>query len=130
MSNHPRPGAETKSTTGWRAKLHEIIFESDTRQGRAFDIALIWCIVISVVLVILESVPGIRSRYGAQFLAAEWIFTIIFTVEYILRLVAVRSPLSYARSFYGLVDLLAVLPTFLSAIFPGAQSLLVIRAFR
>lgn len=115
---------------GWRASLHEVIFEAETRAGRAFDVALICLILLSVLAVMLESLRGVRSRYGAELHAAEWAFTIIFTVEYILRLLSVRRPLRYAASFFGVVDLLAIIPTYLSLLIPGSHYLLVIRILR
>lgn len=114
----------------WRDALHEVIFEADTAAGRAFDVALIAAILASVVAVMLESVAGVRARYGDLLIAAEWGFTILFSVEYLLRLVCVSSPMRYARSFFGVVDLVAVLPTYLSVLVPGAQYLLVVRLFR
>ena len=113
-----------------RARLHEIIFEADTPAGKAFDVALLLAIALSVAAVMLESVAPIRERYGRELYLVEWFFTILFTIEYLLRLFCVRYPLRYARSFLGIVDLLAVLPTYLSALLPGAQSLLVIRVIR
>ena len=110
--------------------LHEVIFEADTPGGRAFDIALLAAIILSVTAVCLESVQGIRLRYGTTLRILEWIFTVLFTIEYVLRLISVRRPLRYAVSFYGIVDLLAILPTYLSVFFAGTQSLLVIRALR
>ena len=114
----------------WRGRLHEVIFEADTAAGRAFDVLLLWCIVISVLAVLLESVATVHERYGRFLRATEWAFTILFTVEYVLRLVSVGRPLRYAISFFGLVDLLAIVPTYLSVLLPGAQTLLVIRALR
>lgn len=114
----------------WRERLHEFIFEADTASGKAFDIVLFIAIVLSVVAVLLESVKGIRADYGRELLLVEWFFTLLFTVEYVLRLICVRRPLGYAFSFYGIVDLLAVIPTYLSLLFTGAQSLIVIRALR
>jgi len=114
----------------WRARLHEVLFEADTAAGRAFDVLLLWCIVISVVVVLLESVASVHGRYGWLLRTAEWVFTILFTVEYVLRLASVGRPLRYAISFYGVVDLLAIVPTYLSVLLPGAQTLLVIRALR
>jgi voltage-gated potassium channel len=114
----------------WRARLHEIIFEADTPAGKAFDVALLACIVLSVFAVLLESVEDIADRHGELLRFAEWIFTILFSIEYVLRLVTVRRPLRSATSFYGLVDLLAVVPTYLSLLLPGTQSLIVIRALR
>lgn len=116
--------------TGWRQQLHQIIFEADTPAGKLFDVVLLWTILISVLTVFLESVPFLRERYALSFQAAEWFFTLLFSVEYILRLFCVGQPWRYARSFYGLVDLLAVLPTYLSLLLPGMQSLMVIRALR
>ena len=132
------PDSERKAPTSspssprarWRDALFETIFGVDTRAGRAFDVALLWMIVASVVAVSLESVVEIRAEWGTTLRALEWGFTIAFSIEYLLRLLSVQSPLRYATSFFGLVDLLAVLPSFLSILIPGAQSLLVIRALR
>ena len=115
---------------GWRSRVHEVIFEADTRIGKAFDVALLIAITLSVAAVVLESVQGIAARYGPWLRAAEWTFTILFTLEYVLRLLSVRRPWRYATSFYGIVDLLAILPTYLSLLVPGTQPLLVIRALR
>jgi len=115
---------------GWRARAHEVIYEADTPAGKAFDVALIVTILLSILVVMLESVPGIAEEYGGRLRLAEWAFTILFTVEYVLRLLCVGVPASYARSFYGVVDLLAILPTYVSLFVPGAQALIVIRALR
>ena len=120
----------TPPSTRWRSKLQEIILEADTPAGKAFDIALLAAIVASVLVVVLESVPSVRAEHGRALWAAEWSFTILFTVEYVLRLVSVRQPGRYARSFFGIVDLLAVLPTYLSVLMPGTQAFLVVRALR
>ncbi len=116
--------------TGWRARLYEIIFEHDAWAGKAFDVALLWSIVLSVLAVMLESVASIRADYGTPLRWLEWAFTILFTAEYVLRLACVPSPRRYALSFFGIVDLMAVAPTYLSLLLPGTQSLLVIRAIR
>lgn len=116
--------------TKWRLRLHEIIFESDTPAGKSFDVALIWAILLSLALVILESMTEVRQEYGAFLSVGEWIFTVLFTVELILRLVCVQQPLRYIFSFFGFIDVIAVIPTYLSLLIPGAQSLLVIRVFR
>ncbi len=116
--------------TGWRARLHEVIFEADTPVGKAFDEFLIVSIVLSVVTVMLDSVSVIRASYGELLYQVEWFFTLLFTVEYILRLICIGRPLRYARSFFGFVDLLAILPTYLSLLIPGAQYMLVIRTLR
>jgi voltage-gated potassium channel len=113
-----------------RRRLHEVIFEADTRAGRLFDGAIIAAILVSVFVVILESIPSVRARHGGVLVTLEWLFTILFTIEYVLRLYSVQRPARYALSFFGLVDLLAVLPTYLSMLIPGAQSLLVIRILR
>lgn len=115
---------------GWRKKAYKIIFESDTPSGRGFDVALLIAILVSVLAVMLESVASLRAQYGYYFFVVEWILTIIFTLEYVLRIMSVRKPSSYIFSFFGLVDLIALLPTFLSLLFVGAQSLLVVRSFR
>ena len=114
----------------WRGRLHEVIFEADTAAGRTFDVLLLWCIVLSVVAVLLESVASVHEGYAWFLRAAEWAFTILFTVEYVMRLVCIGRPLRYASSFFGVVDLLAIVPTYLSVLLPGAQTLLVIRALR
>ncbi len=113
-----------------RARLHEIIFEADTRAGRFFDLALIWSILLSVAAVMLDSVGAVRVQYGPLLTKIEWFFTILFTVEYLLRLWCIGKPLRYARSFFGVVDLLAILPTYLSLLFPGSHYLVVIRILR
>jgi voltage-gated potassium channel len=122
--------SEQSPTSGVRQRLHEIIFEADTPAGRLFDIVLLWAILLSVTTVLLESVTPLRERFGVELRAAEWLFTALFTIEYALRLVSVLKPLRYARSFFGLVDLLAILPTYLSLLLPGAQALLVVRVLR
>jgi voltage-gated potassium channel len=114
----------------WREWLRVVIFEADTPAGKAFDVALLASIVASIVVVMLDSVEAIRSSHRQLLYAAEWVFTGFFTLEYLLRLVCVREPLRYARSLFGIIDLLAILPTYLSLLLPGAQSLLVIRALR
>lgn len=119
-----------RAMADWRLRLHEIIFEADTPGGKAFDVALLLAILISVTAVILESVAGVRARYGPLLRAVEWFFTVLFTIEYVLRLVCVGRPIRYAFSFFGVVDFLAIVPTYLSVLIAGAQSLIVIRALR
>lgn len=120
----------TYDNSGWRQRLHTVIFEADTRGGRAFDVALIVCILASVVVVILESIASIGARWRQELFVAEVAFTLLFTVEYILRLVAVRRPLAYARSSLGVIDLLAIAPTWLTLFVPGAQFFLTVRVLR
>ena len=110
--------------------MHVVIFEADTPAGKAFDVALLAAILLSVLVVMLESVSEFYASYGTLLLYAEWLFTILFTIEYGLRIASVRRPGGYIFSFFGAVDLLAILPTYLSILIPGAQSLLVIRALR
>jgi voltage-gated potassium channel len=121
---------EQKPTARGRRRLHEIIFESDTPAGRGFDLILLWTVILSVLVVMIESIASIRSEYGEVLRAVEWIFTGLFSLEYLLRLLAVRRPLRYATSFFGVVDLLAILPTFISLLVPGAQALLIVRIAR
>ena len=115
---------------GWRLKLYRVIFEADTRAGRLFDLGLLVVIVASVVVVMLDSVSTIGGRHRVLFDRIELGFTLIFTVEYVLRLSTVRRPLRYARSFFGIVDLLAVLPTYMVLFFPEAAALINIRVLR
>jgi voltage-gated potassium channel len=113
-----------------RERWRQIIFEADTPAGKAFDVALLVAILASVLAVMLESVASIRESSGAALRVAEWCFTFLFTAEYVARLAVVERPLRFARSFFGLVDLLAILPSYLTLLFPGAHSLLVIRSLR
>ena len=115
---------------GSRERLHEIIFEADTTAGKRFDVLLLWLIVASVVTVMAETVPDWHDRYRGTFVVLEWVFTGLFTIEYITRLLVVKRPLRYATSFFGLVDLLAILPTFVGLLIPGSGSLRVIRILR
>lgn len=131
--HHPLPEGELpppSDAAGWRQRLHEIIFESDTPAGKAFDVALLIAIFASVMAVVLESVEAVRAEWGFELLAAEWLFTVLFTIEYGLRLISVERPGRYARSTFGIIDLLAILPTWISLFVPGAHPLLVVRAFR
>ena len=125
----PRLG-DGRTPAAWRLRLHEVIFEADTPAGRAFDIALIVSIILSVLVVILDSIAAIRDAYGVELIAVEWFFTILFSIEYVLRLLCVSRPVKYASSFFGVIDLMSVLPTYLSILFPGSRYLLIIRVFR
>lgn len=111
-------------------KIYEIIFEADTKEGKAFDVILLFVILLSVILVMLESVPNIRDNYQQYLKISEWAITIIFTMEYILRIVIVKKPIKYILSFYGIIDLLSVIPTYLSLIIVGSHSLVIIRILR
>jgi voltage-gated potassium channel len=119
-----------QTTENWRDKLYIIIFESDTKGGKRFDIALIISIILSVTAVMLDSVSEINKTYGNLLYFVEWFFTILFSIEYILRLISIGKPVYYARSFFGIVDLLAVLPTYISLLIPGSQYLIAIRILR
>lgn len=118
------------SRQAWRQRIRTVIFGADTPAGKAFDVALLLAIATSVAVVMLESVAELGERYRFLLRGAEWVFTVAFTMEYVLRLVSVDRPARYARSFFGLVDLLSIIPTYLSLLLSGAQSLLVIRVLR
>ena len=119
-----------KPPGGWRLRLYRVVFESDTRAGRIFDIVVIAAILLSVSAVMLESVESIGTRHRTLLNTFEWMFTILFTIEYIARLVCTERPLRYATSFFGIVDLIAVLPTYLAVILPEAQVLIDVRILR
>ncbi len=113
-----------------RSKIHETIFEADTKWGKIFDIILLIFIILSVVVVILESVEIYDVKYHSLFFAIEWVFTIVFTIEYALRVYALMKPTKYIFSFYGIIDLLSILPTYLSLFVGGTQYLVTIRILR
>ena len=113
-----------------RDRIRIIIFEADTKAGRRFDVTLIGMILLSVLTVMLDSVPQINAKYGQQLYYAEWFFTVLFTVEYAVRLWCIEHSWGYAKGFYGVGDLLSVLPTYLSLWFPGAQFFLAVRILR
>ncbi len=121
---------KNKAHKNVRHKLHEVIFEADTPAGKTFDVLLLVFIVLSVIAVLVDSVASIHHKYGDILLMAEWIFTILFTLEYILRIISANRPSVYIFSFYGIIDLLAILPTYLSLVLAGSQYLLVIRILR
>lgn len=121
---------QSRAKASWRKRLHDTIYESNTTAGKAFDIALLLLIIASIVVVILDSIKSFNQQYGHLFYILEWVFTGLFTLEYILRLISIKRPLRYARSFLGIIDLLAIIPSYLSIFLGGAQSLLVLRALR
>ena len=139
-ANAQGPGATTfkqeqqerlgKPLTGWREKLYTIIFEADTRAGKIFDVSLLALILLSVAVVMADSVADLHARHGQMFKVLEIVFTAVFTIEYALRLICVRHPVQYARSFFGVVDLLSVLPTYLAVLFPGMHALIDVRVLR
>jgi voltage-gated potassium channel len=122
--------AVERARAAWREKMNEIIFRHDTVPGRVFDIVLLTLILLSVLTVILESVRSLREAYGVYFKAVEWTFTIIFTIEYVCRLISARNAKRYARSFFGIVDLVAIAPTYLTAVFAVEHSFTVVRSLR
>lgn len=122
--------AKKEGKQDWKSLLHEIIYEADTPMGKWFDLILIFVILISVLLVMLESVTEIDAQYHEILLACEWVVTIFFTIEYIARIICIRRPASYIFSFYGIIDFLSTIPLYLSYIIAGSQVFLAVRAFR
>ncbi len=123
MKNNPK-------INSWREKWHEIIYEADSREGKIFDIVLIVAILFSIVLVMLESVKELDARYHDLFNISEWVITILFTIEYALRIIVVKKPKQYIFSFYGIIDLLSTIPKYLSLFIGGAHALVALRALR
>jgi voltage-gated potassium channel len=119
-----------KPAGGWRLRLYRIVFESDTPAGRAFDVVVILAILLSVAAVIADSVDVVATRHGTLLDRLEWMFTILFTIEYIARISCIDRPLRYATSFFGIVDLLAVLPSYVAVVLPEAQVLIDVRILR
>ncbi|MEO7151924.1 MAG: ion transporter [Burkholderiaceae bacterium] len=139
MSRPPTPAAAPapapaagygRPIEGWRLRLYTVIFEADTRAGRAFDLALIGCILLSVAVVMADSIASVHARHALLLQRLEWAFTLLFSLEYIARLACVRHPLRYARSFFGVIDLLALLPTYLAMLVPGLHALIDVRVLR
>ncbi|MDC1161849.1 ion transporter [Tenacibaculum sp.] len=118
----------TKNT--WKEKLHEVIYEADTPAGKLFDVILLIAILASIILVMLESVSEIELNYSELLNYSEWFITILFTVEYILRIIAINKPTKYIFSFYGIIDLLSTIPKYLAIFFTGTHSLVALRALR
>jgi voltage-gated potassium channel len=121
---------EEKEPETLKERLWRIVFEAETPVGKAFDVLLLWAIFLSVIAVTLESVDSIRESHGGLLKGIEWGFTILFTIEYLMRIALVRRPFRYITSFYGIVDLLSCLPTYLATFLPGAHALMVIRILR
>jgi voltage-gated potassium channel len=124
------PQLNPASEDGWRRRWFDIIFRHDTPPARNFDLLLVLAIVVSVSVIVADSVADIHTRYGGWLYGLEWGFTILFSIEYALRLATVKRPLRYALSIWGVIDLLSILPTYLSLLLPGSQSLLVVRILR
>lgn len=123
--------SHVKASSPWRRKLHEIIYEADTPAGKLFDLILLVVIIISVILVLLESVPSLGVKYHDGFIFSEWVITIFFTIEYVLRIIAINQPKKYIFSFYGIIDFLSTIPLYLTFLLPGGyQALLAVRSLR
>lgn len=130
MQRSKKISEEDLPLSPWRRKVHLVIFGTNTTAGKNFDVILLWAILLSVLVVLLESVPAVHDKYGKILRVVEWIFTILFTLEYIARIVSVKKPFRYIFSFYGLVDILSILPTYLSVFIAGSHYLLIIRTLR
>lgn len=127
QTSHYNQGA---SLPVWRESLNQIVFGSESRAGRVFDIVLIVAILLSIGTVMLDSVEALHKHYASSLLLAEWFFTVLFTGEYLLRLVCVRRPWLYVRSFFGIIDLLSILPTYIGLLMPGVEYMLALRILR
>lgn len=119
-----------KEFAPWRKRIHEVIFEADTPAGKLFDVLLLIAIVLSVIVVMLESVPKYQEAYKDLFYYTEWVFTLLFSLEYVFRIISIAKPWRYIFSFYGVVDLLSILPTYIGIFITGTHSLMVIRTLR
>lgn len=119
-----------RAESNWRQRVYDIVFEAETPAGKLFDITVISLILLSVAAVFLESVRSIRAVFGTELSIAEWFFTILFTIELALRMISVRHPMKYILSFYGMVDMIAILPTYIGLVTPGTQYFLAIRILR
>ena len=122
--------SKSNRSENWRKKIHDIIYEADTPSGKLFDVLLLIVILISILLVMLESVESIESEYAAILNISEWVITILFSIEYILRIISVKNPKTYIFSFYGIIDLLSTIPKYISLFVLGTHSLIAIRALR
>jgi voltage-gated potassium channel len=127
IEGHESRSNEEKGISIW---VFRTIFGTSTKAGKRFDVILLWAIVVSVMLVMLESVPSIHDRFLTELRYAEWFFTVLFTIEYALRIIVVRNPMRYILSFYGLVDLISILPSYMGLIITGSHSLMVVRTLR
>ena len=121
---------EGSTKHNWRSKLHELIYEADTSAGKLFDIILLIAILASIVLVMLESINSFDEKYHAFLDIAEWVITILFSIEYLARIVSVKHPLKYVFSFYGIIDLMSTIPKYVSLLLGGTQALIALRALR
>lgn len=124
------PDKKPENFNGFRERLHEIIFEAETREGKLFDVFLLIAIVVNIIILLIESIPGQSEEMIAFYHTVEWVFTVLFTIEYLLRIYCVYRPVKYVTGFFGVIDLLSVLPTYISILYPGIHSLMVIRSLR
>ncbi|WP_299063988.1 ion transporter [uncultured Polaribacter sp.] len=122
--------SKTETKSSWKHKLHEIIYEADTKAGKLFDIILLISIITSILLVMLESIKSFDAKYHDFLYISEWVITIFFSIEYILRIISINKPSKYIFSFYGIIDLLATIPMYISFILVGSHSLVALRALR
>lgn len=122
--------ATNSAPSSWQSKLHEVIYEADTTAGKVFDIVLLFVILLSIVIVMLESIASINEKYFEWLYITEWIITIIFTIEYILRIISIKKPKNYIFSFYGIIDFISTIPTYLTLFMGGYNVLLAVRALR
>lgn len=121
---------EINTKSKWKHRLHEIIYEADTKEGKLFDVILLIAIIASIILVMLESVESFDKKYHTFLNISEWIITILFSIEYILRVISIKKPLTYIFSFYGVIDLLSTIPKYLSLFLIGSHHLAALRALR
>jgi len=128
--NYRKLFIEKRMMAHWKIKLHEVIFEADTKAGKTFDVMLIISIVLSILVIMIDSVKELNLEYSIQLYTLEWIFTFFFTLEYFLRIISFKKPLKYVFSFFGIIDLLSILPTYVSLFLPGSQYLVTIRFLR
>ena len=119
-----------KSKDQIKKRIYEVVFEAETREGRIFDLVLLVAILISVFLVIIETVPAIRNEYGREIILLEWFFSVIFLIEYILRIYSIQNKWRYIFSFYGIIDFLSIVPALVFLFYTGAHSLLLLRSLR
>lgn len=125
-----KKGEKPANFSQHRERIHQIVFESDTPEGKLFDVVLLVMIFGSIVLLMLETVPSLQAKWGRIFDTLDWVVTIFFTIEYMMRLYCVYKPIKYATSFYGVIDIASILPAYLDIFFPGARSLMVVRSLR
>lgn len=125
-----KTGEKPENFSPFRERLHQIVFESETFEGKLFDVVLLVMILLSIILLMLETVPALSQEWGRLFYILEWVITGFFTIEYFVRLYCVYRPWRYATSFYGLVDIVSILPVYLDLLIPGAHSLMIVRSLR